>query len=230
MFVNLFEPHSTYVELPGVTYEQTGRELFVEKYDREVELVDQWVGELVDAVGAAGLAEDTMIVLVSDHGEAFFTHSYAGQKLGWHGSALYDDQLRVPMVFVAPGLAAARANPPVILPEVRPRIVQALGLPVPAEFQGRSLVPALAGGELAAAPVHAELLPYPNNNVSMKMRVAAGGRWKIVQNLTDRVVEVFDLEADPGEQKNLAFTEAEKDRVKALEAELAGWVDTELSP
>jgi choline-sulfatase len=223
MFVHLFEPHSTYVEHEGVKYEGTGRALFEEKYDREVEYTDRWVGELLDGLAAAGLAETTMIVLVSDHGEAFFTHSYAGTKLGWHGSALYDDQLRVPIIVVAPGLAPRRVDTPVMLVDVAPTLLDVLGLPIPAAFQGRSLAAALAGQELAAVDAHAELLPYPNNEISLKMLVTGDGKHKVIQNLTDRVWEIFDLTSDPGEQKNLAFDDPAL--AKKLQERLAQWVD-----
>jgi arylsulfatase A-like enzyme len=228
LFTHMFEPHSTYVEHDGVTYVGSGKALFEEKYDREVEFVDHYVGEVVDAVAAAGLADSTMIVLVSDHGEAFFTHSYAGQKLGWHGSALYDDQLRVPIVFVAPGLVPHTIDQPVMLLDVAPTLLTLAGVAVPPAFQGESLVPALANQELPSRAVHAELVPYPNFKVNLQMQVSADGKTKLIRNLTDRVSELYDLERDPGEQKNLAFDEPA--RVKPLEAELSTWADESLAP
>jgi arylsulfatase A-like enzyme len=228
LFTHMFEPHSTYVEHDGVTYVGSGKALFEEKYDREVEFVDRYVGEIVDAVAAAGLADSTMIVLVSDHGEAFFTHSYAGQKLGWHGSALYDDQLRVPIVFVAPGLTPRAVASPVMLLDVAPTLLTTAGVQVPATFQGESLVDAFVGHPLPARPVHAELVPYPNMKVSLQMQVSADGKTKLIHNLTDRVTELYDLEKDPGEQTNLAFDQPA--RVKAFEEELSRWADSELSP
>jgi arylsulfatase A-like enzyme len=231
LFTHMFEPHSTYVEHEGVTYVGSGKALFEEKYDREVEFVDHYVGEIVDAVAAAGLEGSTMIVLVSDHGEAFFTHSYAGQKLGWHGSALYDDQLRVPIVFVAPGLAPRKVDSPVMLLDVAPTLLTMAGVRVPASFQGESLVDGFVGDPLPARPVHAELVPYPNMKVSLQMQVSADGKTKLIRNLTDRVTELYDLVADPGEQKNLAFDDAARARtLPELEAELSRWADSELSP
>ncbi len=226
LFTHLFEPHSTYVELEGVTYKGSGMVLFEEKYDREVELVDRHVGEIIDAVAAAGLTETTMIVLVSDHGEAFFTHSYGGKKLGWHGSALYDDQLRVPVLVVAPGLTARRVDTPVMLIDVAPTLLDAAGLAVPPAFQGVSLTPALAGKPLPERTVHAELVPYPNFNVGLQMLVTPDGKTKLIRNLTDRVTELYDLGSDPGEQKNLAFDDPA--RVKPLLEELSAWVDGDL--
>jgi arylsulfatase A-like enzyme len=226
MFVHLFEPHSTYVVHEGVTYEGTGQALFEEKYDREVEFVDRYVGEVVDAIAAAGLADDTLIVLLADHGEAFFVHSYQGQKLGWHGQTLYDEVMRVPLVIVGKGLTPGRVDTPVMLLDVAPTLLELMGVPVPGSFQGRSLAPALAGKPLPPRPAYAELLPYPNFNVSLKMMVTADGGKKIVKNLTDRVIEVYDLAADPEERKNLAYDQP--DLAKALEKDLEAWVDSEL--
>jgi arylsulfatase A-like enzyme len=226
MFVHLFEPHSTYVVHEGVQYQEAGRGLFVEKYDREIEFVDRWVGELVDGLAAAGLAEDTLIVLVADHGEEFFTHSYGGQALGWHGQSLYDDVQRVPLLFVAPGLTPRRVKDPVMLIDVAPTLLDVAGVPVPSEFQGRTLAPALAGEPLAPRDAHAELLPYPNFNVAMRMIVTDGGRYKLIRNQTDNTRQLFDLEADPGELKNLAFDQP--DLARKLEDQLTEWVDREL--
>jgi len=229
LFAHMFEPHSTYVEHEGAKYSASdGKELFKEKYDREVEFVDRYVGEIVDAIAAAGLSDSTMIVLVSDHGEAFFTHSYAGQKLGWHGSALYDDQLRVPIVVVAPGLAPHTVDTPVMLIDVAPTMLDVAGVPVPPSFQGESLAPALAGKALPPRAVHAELVPYPNFNVSLQMQVSADGKTKLIRNQTDRVTELYDLDNDPGEQKNLAFDDP--GRARPLVDELSAWADAELSP
>jgi arylsulfatase A-like enzyme len=186
--------------------------------------VDHWVGELIAGLDAAGLADSTAIVLVSDHGEGFFTHSYAGKKLGWHGQSLYDDVTRVPILFIVPGTKPHTVDTPVMLLDVAPTILELAGVAIPPEFQGRSLVPALRGQALEPREVHAELLPYPNFNVAEKMVVTADGKEKLVHDQTDNVDEVFDLVADPGEQKNLAFSD--EARTKRLRALLAAWVDS----
>ena len=111
----------------------------------------------------------------------------------------------------------------VMLIDVAPTILDLVGLPVPGEFQGRSLAGALAGAGLPPADVHAELLPYPNNEVSLKMLVSGDGKHKVIQNLTDRVWEVFDLGADPGEQKNLASSD--KELARTLQDRLSAWID-----
>jgi choline-sulfatase len=226
MFVHLFEPHSTYVQHEGVVYKGEKRALFEEKYDREVEFVDTWVGKLVDGLEAAGLAKDTLIVLVSDHGEAFFTHAYQGRDLGWHGQSLYDDVMRVPILVVMPGATPRQVDTPVMLIDVAPTLLELMGVPAPASFQGRSLAPALAGQPLPPRDVHAELLPYPNFDVSIDMLVLGDGSAKILRNATDDIVEVFDLNADPGEQKNLVADPTKKTLVQTLRAALVEWVDS----
>jgi arylsulfatase A-like enzyme len=227
LFVHLFEPHSTYIVHEGLSYEEkSGPAAFEEKYDREVEFVDGYVGQIVDAIDAAGLADDTLIVLVADHGEGFFVHSYRGEKLGWHGQSLYDEVLRVPMIFVGKGLAPRKVDTPVMLLDLAPTLCQLLGVPAPKSFMGRSLVAALAGQALAPHAAYAELLPYPNFDVSMKAMITADGAAKIIENLTDRASEVYDLAKDPEERKNLAFDQPAL--AKKLAGELESWVDAEL--
>jgi choline-sulfatase len=171
----------------------------------------------------AGLADDTLIVLVSDHGEGFFIHSYAGQKLGWHGSSLYDEVLRVPLAIIAPGLEPRVVDQPVMLIDLAPTLLELLKAPVPKDFQGRSLKPLLFGEPLTPRPVHAELIPYPGFDHAMTALVTPEGT-KVIWFEGDRQWEVFDLKSDPEELKDLS--DVDPALVKQLKGELGGWIDS----
>ncbi len=224
LFTHLFEPHSTYMEHEGYPKAPRGEEGLVHKYDYEIAFVDQRVGELVDALAAHGLDKNTMIVLVSDHGEAFGDHRAYGERMFFHGQTLYDELLRVPVIFVIPGVAPRVVERPVRLLDVAPTVVAAVGLPVPAEFQGRSLVPALAGGELPPAPVHAELMTAPSWKHEAKMLLDADGRSKVIYFISDNQHELYDLVDDPGEKKNLLGVRA-ADATRMKQA-IAAWMDS----
>ncbi len=86
-----------------------------EKYDYEIAYVDGFVGRLLDAVDKNGLKDKTMVVVVSDHGEAFGVHRFAGQTMFFHGQTLYDELLRVPMLIRVPGVKPAVVDTPVML-------------------------------------------------------------------------------------------------------------------
>ena len=119
----------------------SGEAGLVHKYDYEIAFVDRWVGEIVDALAENGLAENTMIVLVSDHGEAFGVHRAYGQRMFFHGQTLYDELLRVPVLFVIPGIAPRKVDQPVMLIDIAPTLLATLGLAIPPAMQGRSLLP-----------------------------------------------------------------------------------------
>ncbi len=224
LFVHLFEPHSTYVKHDGFPYVETGfPAAFEEKYDYEIAYVDRSVGAIVDAVAAAGLADKTMFVLVSDHGESFFRHTYGGERLGWHGASLYDEVMRVPLIVNAPGLTPQRVAQPVMLIDMAPTLLDAIGQPVPAEFEGRSLAAALVGKSLPAMPVYAELLPYPKWDHHDVMMIDADGRSKLIRRVKDGTVELYDLVDDPAEAKDLSTKDPARRR--RLELQLAVWLE-----
>lgn len=227
MFVHLFEPHSTYVVHEGFPYVETSFPAnFEEKYDQEIAYVDRYVGEIVDAIAAAGLEKDTLIVLVSDHGEAFFQHKRGGEKLGWHGQSVYDEVLRVPMVFVVPGMEPRVVDQPVMLIDLGPTLLDLAKAPIPADFQGRSLLPAMVGEVLAPRPVYAELLAYPGFKQEITAFIDPDAKAKLIHNVSEHTYELYDLAADPDEKRDI--WDDKPDLAKALKQRLAAWVDSEL--
>lgn len=227
LFTHLFEPHSTYVKHDECELKETSdahHEQWIEKYDCEVQFADIYVGKIVDLVKEAGLDGNTMIVLVSDHGEEFFTHAYEGKALGWHGSSLYDAVLRVPLVIAAPGLAARQVDQPVMLIDLAPTLLDLIQAPIPKSFQGRSLVPLLVGEPLPPRQIHAELVPYPSFEHKMTALIDADGHSKTIFYESDSGWEVFDLTADPEEKKNLG--DDDPGLTKKLKQEMAAWIDS----
>ncbi|MBI4511148.1 MAG: sulfatase-like hydrolase/transferase [Deltaproteobacteria bacterium] len=224
LFVHLFEPHSTYMTHPEFPVQSTGVLGLEEKYDYEIAFVDRFVGELLDKVERLGLGEKTMIVLLSDHGEAFGAHRFGGQKMFFHGQTLYDELLRVPLMIAAKGLDARTVDDPVMLIDVGPTLLDAMAARVPAEFQGRSLLPALLGLPLAQRPAHGELLPAPSWNHAAKMMVDETGTKKIIYGISDNRFELYDLAADPGESKDLAPFKA--DLLSEMKERIGKWMES----
>ena len=121
-------------------------------YDRCIRELDARVAEFLGTLDAMGLAERTLVVLTSDHGEAFGEHGMTG-----HGFTPYQEEVHVPLVFRGPGITAGhRVITPVSLTDVMPTILDLLGLSGPAEMQGRSLRDGVAGGQLPNRPVFFE--------------------------------------------------------------------------
>lgn len=226
LFVHLFEPHSTYMEHPEFPIEGKGVIGLEEKYDYEIAFVDGWVGKILDAIADARLADDTTVVVLSDHGESFGAHRFGGERVYFHGETLYDEILRVPVIIAGPRLTPHRVDQVVQLVDLAPTLVDALGLPVPAAFEGRSLVPALLGRPLAPAPAYAELLAAPSWNHDHKAMVSADGTTKLIYRVSDNLYELYDLAADPAEQKNLA--ERRSELLQRMKAQLIRWTESAL--
>ena len=144
-FKNDFEKH--YQFLKGYSYPPDLLQDMVDLYDNEIAYTDDQLGRFLDGFGRRKGAENTMILVLSDHGE---TLGELAQSEGYafdHGEFLYDHQLRVPLIVVPPGAKerGLRISHTVSLLDVMPTILQTAGVPVPSSAQGNSLVPYLAG-------------------------------------------------------------------------------------
>jgi arylsulfatase A-like enzyme len=186
-------------------------------YDGEIFFTDHYVGRLLDALERLGLADETLVVLTSDHGEEFFEHGEKG-----HRKNLFDETLRVPLVLRLPGHleAGTRVTTQARHIDVLPTILDLLGLDGPEEVQGRSLVSASEGEAEPASREALSRLVLPGSRSSVALRTAA---WKlIVRGDEERSPALYDLVADPDEARPLE-AEAHAQRLADAESVLARW-------
>ncbi len=162
-------------------------------YDGEVTYHDRYFGEMMRALEARGLADETLVVFTADHGEEFWDHDSVG-----HGHSVFEELIRVPLIVRWPGLTdpGARIDEAVGLVDVVPTALEALGVEPPDGLSGRSLAPLLAG-ETEDAP-RATVTGFMNG-----WRTVVIGRYKLIQRTPARYM-VYDLEEDPGETRDLA--------------------------
>ncbi|MCK6445941.1 MAG: sulfatase-like hydrolase/transferase [Planctomycetes bacterium] len=189
----------------------TGDEL-LERYLNAVHESDAALGRLIDWLDAAGLADSTLLVVVADHGEAFGQHGSYG-----HGSTLFEENLHVPLFLSNPRLFhGERRRELGGLVDVPPTILDCLGIDAPKTWQGRSLFASNRHGRFyACAPWTDFLLGFRE------------GDWKVVLDTLTGDVQVYDLEADPGERVNLAADHA--DYVEYAKQRLASWIQHQAS-
>ncbi|PSQ06827.1 sulfatase [Halobacteriales archaeon QS_6_71_20] len=172
-------------------------------YDASVRQIDESVERVLEELEAAGLREETTVVLAGDHGEEFLEHGHLA-----HYPKLYDELVRVPLVVDHPGAPARREPAPVPLRDVPPTVCAALGVEPPAAFAGESLLPTVADAEppdrgpVTSLAVRGESVtsqPIPRRLGDGTPLVAARtSRWSYLRG-GDGQVRVFDRDADPGE-------------------------------
>ena len=130
------------------------------RYVMKAHEADAVLGQTVELLRKRGLLERTLLVVLSDHGTTLgLKHHFFQWKTRWdtrtsHPVDLYDEQLRVPIVFLHPRLPARRVDERVALLDVAPTILQFLGLPVPRSFEGLAFTPLLEGKPFEPARVH----------------------------------------------------------------------------
>lgn len=113
------------------------------RYDAEIHWVDRHVGEVLDLIAAAGLADETIVVVLSDHGDEFFDHGSIG-----HRSTLHAELLHVPLIVRVPGVGQSGQRVPALarIIDVAPSLLEWCGLPPLPDAQGASLQPLIANG------------------------------------------------------------------------------------
>lgn len=199
---HFLDPHDMYLphDKDGIpAYGPTIRD----RYDAEVTYTDRFIGKLLDFVERREWGKKTAFIVTSDHGESFGEHGrYA------HGFELYESLVRVPMFFVVPGVAPRRIAEPRSAIDLAPTICEILGVKPAESFEGKSLVPELLG---APAEERDVVLDLPMTSDNDKRRAVVHGTKKVIAFGKEELVMLYDLAADPKEEKPIqrgeAFTE-----------------------
>jgi arylsulfatase A-like enzyme len=206
----------------------------IDEYDAELSFVDTELARFHAAVSRRDFAARTLWIITSDHGQGLGNHHWM-----LHGKQIYDEQVRVPLIFYASDESLAPRRVPEIVEHVDllPTIASLTGtanrlseqfLPI----QGRSLAPALAGEGAATVPPRAAFIQRriydPNPGAEARIREEPGEmrtiryepgekyglverRWKYVHRTHGRD-ELFDLQEDPYETRNLVAEQPERAR------------------
>ncbi|WP_299367062.1 sulfatase-like hydrolase/transferase [uncultured Tateyamaria sp.] len=152
--------------------------------------LDRQVGRVLDALDAAGLTEDTLVVFTADHGEML------GEKGFWTKSTMYDSAARVPLMLAGPGIDAGTCATPVSLIDIAPTICGTLGART-SGFSGRDL--------RRPDPDRTVLSEYHDGGCSVGVTMVRWGTWKMVHYAEGHAAQLFDMAADPQEEVDLAI-------------------------
>ncbi len=200
LWVHLYDAHDPYD--PPEPYKT---KYAAQPYDGEIAYADDCVGRLLAALRSQGLYDGALIAVMADHGESLGEH---GENT--HGVFLYDETIHVPLLLKLPGNRAAgkQVDTRVGLVDVAPTILRAIGLAVPAEMQGESLLTmipvrsATHPGE-QDRPAYAET-QYPHRAFGWSsLRALREGKYLYVRAPQ---AELYDQGTDPKAEHNLANT------------------------
>lgn len=200
IWVHLFGPHEPYVAHPAYPFGDRD----IDRYDSEIAESDATLGAIVKRFRAS--RPKGVVFVSADHGEEFGEH---GGR--YHGTTVYEEQLRVPLVVSAPGLLAARRVREVVSTiDLLPTVLSGLAIPRPPRLRGRDLGPLLTGKRAEEAGLaHGE---------AEDQALLARGDSRLICARRIGACKLYDLSEDPGQTVDVSATQSAQ--FEALRAEL----------
>ena len=186
-------------------------------YDNGIAWTDESVSVLFKVLQDHRLYEEAIIVVLSDHGEELYEHGGIN-----HGSHLYQEQVRVPLMIRLPNAryGGRVLSEPVALIDVAPTVMELAGFSAQSSFAGISLVERIEQRTKVQGGSRPIFFETPNRIEGSQGILV--GRWKLIRNEPSNRIELYDLDADPGELNDIAQQEPViRDR---MAGDLARWV------
>jgi arylsulfatase A-like enzyme/Tfp pilus assembly protein PilF len=198
VWIHLYDPHAPYT--PPAPYAERFRD---RPYDGEIAFADAQVGRVLEALRTSRRDANTLVVVLSDHGEGLGEHGEAT-----HGMLVYDSTLHVPWIMAGPGVPAGRVVADEVgTVDVLPTLLGLVHASPPSGLPGRDLRPALAERSVRSEPLYAESLFGRLNCRWSALRSWTSGGLKLIEGSEP---ELYDLANDPGELVNRASAEPDK--------------------
>ena len=208
LWVHLFEPHEPYVMHPEHPFGDPSAPKPMDAYDSEIAAADAALGTIVDHVRRQ--RPHVVTIVAADHGEEFGEH---GGR--YHGTSVYDEQVRVPLVMHAEGVPSGVVGQPVQTIDILPTVLAALKIPRPARVRGRDLGPIVRGGE---KPGDRGFAFAETEDATL----VAEGDQRLVCERHVMACALYEPKTDPGEVRDNGPAHADVvARLKAKGAELA---------
>ncbi|MGE5186621.1 MAG: sulfatase-like hydrolase/transferase [Acidobacteriota bacterium] len=181
-WIHALEPHAPYEMHPA--FEMSGGRP-VDAYDSEIAAVDAFIGPATEAMRIRRRC--TVTIVAADHGEAFGEHGAV-----YHGTNVYEEQVRVPLIVVGPGVKPGVSRVPVQTIDLLPTVLSALGRPRPDSVLGRDIDPLLAGQASGG-----EGLAFAETD---RYTMVATGSDRLLCDREARACSLYDLSTDPTER------------------------------
>ncbi|MEN8222657.1 MAG: sulfatase [Acidobacteriota bacterium] len=223
MFLHYFDPHYRYIDHDSVSnykgpflpeendakkaeiiknnrFSGDDLEYFRECYRSEIRFTDLYVEKVINELKSKGLYDNTLIVIVSDHGEEFGERGTLG-----HGQSLFNEQTKVPFILKLPGNSRNKVIKRKVFSniDISPTLLDAAGIKIPDSFSGRSIFN-VKGPET----VFMEVNESKYDTLYNQCAIVHDG-WKLIKNFEDGKFELYDLRIDESE-KNDQYTSNKK--------------------
>lgn len=201
----------------------TDLEYIIAQYDAEITYVDEKFGELIATLKELNILEDTLIILTSDHGESLGEH-----EIYFDHADVYEPTAHVPLIFHHQDISKGKKIKALVqLIDIAPTVLEFFGVDIPNKFEGKSLFPLLKGERTEQ---YEEV--FTNQGLWQATRMMRNKRWKLIKCIDNGFwnlpsTELYDLQSDPKELKNLAGKR--KEIVDELELKFHRWVTEHLN-
>jgi arylsulfatase A-like enzyme/Tfp pilus assembly protein PilF len=213
VWVHMYDPHDPY-EPPPPFSEKYKDHL----YDGEIAYADSALAHWIVFLKKAGVYDNAIVIVTGDHGEGLGEH---GEET--HGLFLYDSTLHIPLILKTPLKTPAAPHPGTVIDaqvrttDILPTILSATGVAAPAELNGESLLPLINAKDSTNRALFGET-DYPLRWGWAPLRALRSDNAKLIEAPRP---ELYDLQADPKELKNLYAPDRSK--VQGMQAEMAKW-------
>jgi arylsulfatase A-like enzyme/predicted Zn-dependent protease len=211
-WIHLYDPHTPYEPPPPYDSKYPGR-----PYIGEIAFTDSELGRLWKFLEKNNLLENTFLIFASDHGESLGEH-----RESTHGFFVYQEGIHVPLIFVTPfeKLQQVSSSAVVSLVDIMPTMLEMAEIPVPSQVQGESLLPLFFNPEKSHSYAYAETF-YPRFHYGWsELKSFQNDRYKLI---IAPDMELYDLEEDPDERKNLASSQ--KNLLAELKTEADSFIE-----
>lgn len=244
LWVHYMEPHTPYnapqeydlfktpEDYPGLTVSDSGKtpglypmakagdahaiHRLEQLYAAKILYMDHYVGHFLDTIRSLGLKQNTIVILMSDHGQLVYSHP-EDFNTDDHLS-VYEADRRVPLIFWGPGIAAGRRLDALAGQyDLLPTILSLEALPLPKPVDGKSLVPVLTGKEEKVSDY-----AYGEETAYASQYSIRGERYKLIETMRTGATQCFDLQADPNEQTSICS------QIPQMAAELKAALDAHI--
>lgn len=219
------DPHAPYVEHEGNHTKFGGGD--IGRYDQEIAAVDRYAGILLETLKWSKLWDDTIVVIVADHGEEFGEH---GERQ--HSNNCHIESLHVPLIVRVPGMETGRSDARVGLVDVTPTLLELLGLQTDEPLDGQSLFIPLRKPELVdpQRPFFCSVISQASHQPKFLRHAVRRGDDLLTHEALENTFALYDRAADPGEKRPLdPAAPAVAAKSAELEALLRGYLTGDLA-